>query len=53
VRRRIVAVPEAAAVPVRSVAPAIATGARVTVLVWTIPSDGIVPPRVHWAALDA
>jgi hypothetical protein len=49
---RRVAAPQPSAVPVPGAAPAIATGGGVTVLVWTIPSDGIAPARVHWAALD-
>jgi hypothetical protein len=47
-----VATPEGANERVTSASPAIATGGGRTVLVWTIPSDGMSPARVRWSAHD-
>jgi hypothetical protein len=46
------ATPQAARAPVEHVATAIASGGPATVVVWTIPSDGLSPPRVLWSARD-
>ena len=49
---RHVALSERSASAVAGVAPALASGGGTTVVTWTIPTDGLTPPQVRWAARD-